>query len=110
MGGGGGKGKRPASFTSKDSYFESILRHDDFEGYGGAGLLLYRKGDAGVEVLLSTEKPWNPIANEYDPLAWNPLGGKKTPWAGEWEAASTAARCLMEVFGGCENAPTKQKN
>lgn len=108
-GGGGGKGKRPASWCSQDSYFESSLRPEDVEGYTSAGLLLYRTGANGLEVLVACESPWNPLANDYDPLAWNPLCGKKTSWSGEWEAQVTAARCLMEVFGGCEEAPTREK-
>jgi hypothetical protein len=105
-GGGGGKGKRPQAYCSKDSYFDSLLRPEDADAFGGAGLLLYRSGANGVEVLLASEKPWNPLANDYDPLAWNPVGGKKA-WSGDYEAATTAARCLMEVFGNCEGAPTK---
>jgi len=108
-GGGGGKGKKASAFASKEAYFAPTLRPEDSEAYTAAGLLLYRKGDNGIEVLVASEKPWNPLANEYDPLAWNTIGGKKTPWTGEWDAPATAARCLMEVFGGCEEAPTSQK-
>lgn len=108
-GGGGGKGKKAAAYASKESYFASTLRPEDSEAYTAAGLLLYRKGDNGIEVLVASERPWNPLANEYDPLAWNTIGGKKTPWTGEWEGPVTAARCLMEVFGGCEAAPSQEK-
>lgn len=110
MGGGGGKGKGPASWCSKDSYFDTALRKEDYQGYNSAGLLLYRSGAEGIEVLLANEKPWNPLANDYDPLAWNPLGGKKTGGpSAEWSAPVTAARCLNEVFGSCEDAPGLEK-
>lgn len=108
--GGGGKGKSPGTWCSSDSYFESSLRSGDSAGYTAAGLLLYRTGAEGLEVLLACEKPWNPLANDYDPLAWNPLCGKKTGGAyAEKDAATTVGRTLNEVFGGCVNAPTVAK-
>jgi len=103
--GGGGKGA--SAFTSKDSYVESIPRPEDSEGYSSAGLLIYKKGDNGPEVLLSLERPWNSLANDYDPLAWNLLGGKrKTGPGGEWEAPVTAGRWILEVLGGAAGAPS----
>jgi len=107
MNGGGGKGKGPSSWCSKDGYFESKLRPEDCEAYSSSGILMYRKAEKGVEVLLALEKPWNPLVNDYDPLAWNPILGKKTAGGPnvEWDSAVTAARNVLEVFGGCEGAP-----
>jgi len=107
MASSGGKsyGKGYANmYCSKESYFESSLRQEDAKGYSAAGVLLYRKGEQGLEVLLALERPWNSQAKDYDPLAWNPLGSKKTG-SSTYQATNTASKSLLEVVGGMPDAP-----
>jgi len=94
---------------SQDAYVETILRPQDVEGYKSAGLLCYRKKDNNVEVLLCLEKPWNSLAEAYDPVAWNILGGKRGGGKGkEWDPTLTAARCIVDALGGTEDLPSLQ--
>jgi hypothetical protein len=102
----GDKGKGKGFNVSKDTYFDSNLRPEDAQNYSSAGLLIHRKGENGTEILVVSEKPWNPFTKDYDALAWNAVGSRKTGGNREWDSAVTAARCSMEIFGGCEGAPS----
>eukprot|EP00420_Gonyaulax_spinifera_P016335 CAMPEP_0197895102 /NCGR_PEP_ID=MMETSP1439-20131203/36520_1 /TAXON_ID=66791 /ORGANISM="Gonyaulax spinifera, Strain CCMP409" /LENGTH=273 /DNA_ID=CAMNT_0043515513 /DNA_START=7 /DNA_END=825 /DNA_ORIENTATION=+ len=89
---------------SSDSYVERSLRHLDAEHYSAAGLLLYRRTDEGVELLLVREKPWNSFTQAYDPVALNVLGGKRVPRQ-ERSMETTAVRCFLESVGQVEGSP-----
>jgi len=95
-------------FSSQESYFESTLRPQDAQGYSAAGLLLYRKTSAGgIEALVGVERPWNPLINDYDPLAWNILGGKRAAGKGkEWSPYATVVRNILDIAGAVEGMPS----
>lgn len=115
-GGGGGWGRQSGggwggqsgqkSWSSTSPYVDSYLQPADNDNYMAAGLLLWRRGEAGVELLLPLERPWNSFTNDYDPLAWNVLGAKKSGW--EHSPRETAVRCILEILGGIELAPKER--
>jgi len=80
------------------------LRPVDAENYISAGLMLYRQGEEGVELLVPHERPWNSWTNAYDPLGWSVFGGKRIPRQ-EYSVEVTGVRCFLEVVGQTEGAP-----
>jgi len=99
----------PQVWGSQEAYVETMLRHQDVEGYKSAGLLCYRKKDNSMDFLMCLEKPWNSLAETYDPVAWNILGGKRGGGKSkEWDPTVTAARCIVDALGGTEELPSMQ--
>merc|ERR1719277_1541210 len=89
---------------SSDGYLDRRLRPLDSEHYSAAGLLLYRKRDGKVDLLLPKEKPWNSFTQAYDPVSWNVFGGKRVPRQ-EKAVETTAVRCFLEACGQVDGAP-----
>jgi len=102
----GGKGDQQRVWTSQESYLQSRLRSEDQQEYRAAGLILYRRGSNGVELLLPTETPWNSWEDKYDPLSWNILGTKRSRGNWEREPVDTVQRCVLDVIGHIKGAPT----
>lgn len=98
----------PAGALSTEAYLGKHLRPGDLPLYAAAGLLPYRKkakgDDAGIELLLAHEKPWNPMTKAYDPLALNVVGGKRVSRQ-ESSVETTAVRCFLEIVGPVDGAP-----
>eukprot|EP00929_Paragymnodinium_shiwhaense_P007932 TRINITY_DN111852_c0_g1_i1.p1 TRINITY_DN111852_c0_g1~~TRINITY_DN111852_c0_g1_i1.p1 ORF type:complete len:396 (+),score=81.92 TRINITY_DN111852_c0_g1_i1:60-1247(+) len=83
---------------SADPYLERQLRPLDAEHFSGAGFLPFRRtADDRIEVLLTSERPWNSMTHDYDPLGWNISGGKRIPRQ-ERTAETTATRCFLETL------------
>lgn len=80
------------------------LRPVDAENYISAGLMLYRQGEDGMEILVPHERPWNSWLNAYDNLGWSVFGGKRIPRQ-EYSVEVTSVRCFLEVVGQSEGAP-----
>jgi len=106
--GGYGYDQQPL-WHSQESYLAAEMRPEDADAYAAMGILIYRTAgeSGGVEVLLALERPWNSLVQEYDPIAWNILGGKRRGGpGGEWEPAQTAVRCFLDGLWGTEGLPT----
>jgi len=99
---------RAQVYSSPEPYFESGLRPEDGQTFSAAGLMLYRTGATGaIEVLVGVERPWNSFINDYDPLAWNVLGGKRAAGKGkEWEPYATVVRSILDIAGAIEGVPS----
>mmetsp|Transcript_137205 Transcript_137205/g.382714 ORF Transcript_137205/g.382714 Transcript_137205/m.382714 type:complete len:380 (-) Transcript_137205:74-1213(-) len=89
---------------SADSYADRCLRPFDAECYSAAGLLLYRRAEQGIELLLPRERPWNSFIQAYDPVALNVFGGKRVPRQ-DHSVQTTAVRCFVESLGQVGGAP-----
>lgn len=98
-----GPGVMPGGLSA-DSYLDRRLRSLDSEHYSAAGLLPYRKGDNGLELLFALERPWNSFTSSYDPLGWNIFGGKRIPRQ-EKAIEATAVRCFLDVVGQVGGVP-----
>lgn len=94
--------------TSQEPYVDKYLQEGDAIGYTAAGLLPYKMQDGVPQLLLTLEKPWNALTDEYDDVSLALFGGKRGPAAQEWESHVSGARWLLDPFGVQEGMPSKQ--
>merc|ERR1719281_1011366 len=110
MGWGGGKGWNGGggSWSSQEGYVEKMLRQNDLKGYSAAGLVPWKKDALGDTLILVTrERPWNSYNNDYDPICWQLLGGRRQGatkgMEQEFSPYATAARVFIDTLGNMDS-------
>lgn len=96
--------------TTQEAYVDKQLTEGDATGYTASGFIPYKTVNGVPQLLLSLEKPWNALTNEYDSVSLALFGGKRGPAAQEWEAHITAARWFIDAFGtALDGLPPKEE-
>lgn len=95
----------PESWCSQDAYLDKLLREEDLRGFSAAGFLPYKNGPAGLELLMAKERPWNSFINDYDPLAWQVLGGRRQNPHSECLPHITGGRVFLDAMEGMHGLP-----